>query len=380
MPILSTHKQARYCSAECQRAHWKTGDHKAFCKAMKAVGSLLAATGKDVAAAAAVRGSVEGGACIICFEKDPQPLQSGCGCRGDAGLAHIGCRATDAEHAVRSRRSNCEIAWGFCRTCGQQFTGTMLLGLALKRWCHAQRLPKEDRERVDAAKRLGDALITVHKLTEAEVVFRCTVAMAKRACGDDDAVVFGASLSLSTVLLGLEKHAESEAINKHCYAECLRLFGADHSTTIAFAASLAVTLTARGAHKGAHAIYQANLASQKRVLSNESGVVLTSVIEVANALFNMRKLDEAEALYMEYLPIARRVLGPEHTVTLTLTSDRAMCAVKSGRLAEGEALLAETLASYKRVLGIEHPYTLLVEKNLADVRRSIARSKKNKKK
>ena len=29
-----------------------------------------------------------GESCIICLDSDPPPIQSGCGCRGDAGLAH----------------------------------------------------------------------------------------------------------------------------------------------------------------------------------------------------------------------------------------------------------------------------------------------------
>ena len=31
------------------------------------------------------------GACIICLDTSPPPIQSGCACRGDSGLAHIAC-------------------------------------------------------------------------------------------------------------------------------------------------------------------------------------------------------------------------------------------------------------------------------------------------
>ena len=30
--------------------------------------------------------------CHICLEASPLPIQSGCACRGAAGLAHVGCR------------------------------------------------------------------------------------------------------------------------------------------------------------------------------------------------------------------------------------------------------------------------------------------------
>ena len=29
--------------------------------------------------------------CIVCLDSDPPPIQSGCACRSDTGLAHVGC-------------------------------------------------------------------------------------------------------------------------------------------------------------------------------------------------------------------------------------------------------------------------------------------------
>ena len=41
-------------------------------------------------------------ACIICLDAEPEPIQSGCACRGDAGLAHVKCRAEAATHRQQS--------------------------------------------------------------------------------------------------------------------------------------------------------------------------------------------------------------------------------------------------------------------------------------
>jgi hypothetical protein len=35
--------------------------------------------------------SVEVGCCIICLDSDRPPIQSGCACRSDTGLAHLDC-------------------------------------------------------------------------------------------------------------------------------------------------------------------------------------------------------------------------------------------------------------------------------------------------
>jgi hypothetical protein len=130
--------------------HWKEGDHKKQCKALRAaLGSVAAAVGASSSrtptpsaptstntatrsAASASRstptsagaGVSEGGACIICLESDPPPIQSGCACRGDAGLAHVECRAEEAAHRVAS--SDTTEGWCLCGTCGQRF-----------HWCHA---------------------------------------------------------------------------------------------------------------------------------------------------------------------------------------------------------------------------------------------------
>ena len=44
-------------------------------------------------------------ACIICLDSDPPPIQSGCACRSDTGLAHVGCLIEKAV-AQRPHRGN----------------------------------------------------------------------------------------------------------------------------------------------------------------------------------------------------------------------------------------------------------------------------------
>lgn len=53
---------ARYCSKECQLAHWKKEAHKPVCKALKAAAAAVAAAGGDTEAAADSGASGAGGA------------------------------------------------------------------------------------------------------------------------------------------------------------------------------------------------------------------------------------------------------------------------------------------------------------------------------
>jgi hypothetical protein len=85
-------KAVFYCGVECQRIHWKKNGHKVACKKTQArvaaamasaAGGAPAQRGRESAKAASV--------CTICLDVgDPPPIQSGCACRGDAGLAHVG--------------------------------------------------------------------------------------------------------------------------------------------------------------------------------------------------------------------------------------------------------------------------------------------------
>ena len=50
------------------------------------------------------------GACYICYESQPPPIQSGCACRDEAGFVHIECMV---QVAVSQHRGN--IAWFFFR-------------------------------------------------------------------------------------------------------------------------------------------------------------------------------------------------------------------------------------------------------------------------
>ena len=44
----------------------------------------------------------EDGSCIFCLESSEGVIESGCACRGDAGLAHVQCRILAAEHKQKS--------------------------------------------------------------------------------------------------------------------------------------------------------------------------------------------------------------------------------------------------------------------------------------
>ena len=140
------------------------------------------------------------GACIICYETRPPPIQSGCGCRHDGGLAHVGCLAQVATSQAAHRGS---IAWRQCQTCKQDFTGAMQIGLAEERWSRVRDQAEASAERLDAA---------------------CVLANS---------------------LLAQAKYAEAEQFQRELHAVEMRVLGAEHPDTLATAGNLAESLRPR---------------------------------------------------------------------------------------------------------------------------------------
>jgi Tfp pilus assembly protein PilF len=345
--------QVWYCSIECQKTHWKEGGHKKQCKALQGTATSqapgaaagadattsstrAAASGPCTVAATAKKRSVatscptavakasaaDGGACIICLDSEPPPIQSGCACRGDAGLAHIECRAEAAAHRM-ANRNTCD-GWWECATCGQSFTAAMTFGLAKAWWSSAQRLPEEYSVRLSAANNLADAL-----------------------------------------LYGQGNYASAETIYRELLAVRHRVQGPDHPYTLATVMNLANALLSQGKHAEAETMFRETLEIQQRVLGPEHPNTMNTVMNLVNALFSQGNYASAETMYRELLAVRHRVQGPDHPYTLATATNLASALLSQGKHAEADTTYREVLAIQQRVLGPEHPSSLMTANNLA---------------
>ena len=122
------------------------------------------------------------GACFVCLEASPPPIQMGCACRGDAGLAHIGCLIQAA--ASRAAHGSSK-GWWECPTCKQQFTGAMQHGLAEGRWLLVRDQPAESKDRLEAASILAVSLRGQGKYAEAERMQRELLDVRRRVLGPE---------------------------------------------------------------------------------------------------------------------------------------------------------------------------------------------------
>ena len=292
-------KRALYCDRTCQKRHWSRGGHKEAC--------------------------VEPPCCTICLGggDDPVPIQRGCACRGDAGLAHVACLA----EAAARQQTGFHDGWETCPTCGQKYTGAMALGLARRAMSKMRTRRRGDTHRLAAANNLGEVLRSVGMFAEAASVLTDVLAVAKRVCGKE------------------------------------------HRNTITAAANLANTYDAQG--KGAGGEGKAEelkvwvLETSRRVFGKEHVATLAATTNLANTYRDQGRLAEAEELLAKALEVRLRVCGAEHTDTLAATANLAATYRDQGKLDEAAALLKKALATSRRVLGARHPDTRRAASNLA---------------
>ncbi len=121
------------------------------------------------------------GVCIICLDSDPPPIQSGCACRSDGGLAH----ARFIAKAVSQQPHRGNEVWWECQTCGQDFTGVIRTGLGEAWWSRVCDEAEESDERLAAAGNLAGCREGQGKHVEAERILRDVLGVERRVLGDE---------------------------------------------------------------------------------------------------------------------------------------------------------------------------------------------------
>jgi hypothetical protein len=184
--------------------------------------------------------AADGGACIICLDTSPPPIQSGCACRGDSGLAHIAC-LVQAAASQQARRGN--GVWRECQTCKQRYTGAMWAGLAEAWRSRVAGQAAESTERIAAENNLAKSLMHQGKGAEAEPMFRRLHEVMMRALGAEHPHTLTSANNLATSLSRQGKYADAERIQREVHAVEKRVLGAEHPDTLGSASNLASSLS-----------------------------------------------------------------------------------------------------------------------------------------
>jgi tetratricopeptide (TPR) repeat protein len=306
--------------------------------------------------------------CGICLDSDPPPIQRGCACRGEAGLAHIDCMV---KYANATEDLDSGAAWMACGTCKQLFTGKMRQALGLHFWQSVKGLPPGHEKRQTATLAYARCHVEEGRFEVAENLARELLATGN----DDKRMFFAAHSTLSQALLSQGKLAEAEKGFREARSAA---GGSQDATSRHFAAQatgdLATVLGKQGKHVDAEKEARSCVDQLRRLYGNEHSTTLAFIGSLANHLMNQDKLDEAEALYREVHEAQTKVLGKEHPFTLNGATNLGRALFERKKYAEAEVLDRNALAAAKK-LGEDVPLTLSISAHLASTLGALGKHK-----
>ena len=278
----------------------------------------------------------EEGVCVICLESDPRPIQSGCACRSDAGLAHVACRVRVAE----STNGGINIHWARCSTCKQSFTGSMLSGLSVALSASAPRSGYAEALEVEVHLANCD-------YQAAEKTARKLHDMLRKEFGDEDEITLASASAVGVVLSKIGKHADAAQIQR-AVLDALKRAGIESETTITAMGDLANALSEQGSHSAARRLRNDAIAISTRTLGAEHVTTLTLRRSCAWQLSLRGDHIDAADETRKVLAVHKRLLGEEHPLTMTTKSQLASCLFSYRRCSEAIQLEREVLAVYQR--------------------------------
>ena len=389
-----------YCSEECRRAHWASA-HKRSCESLR---YAHRARPPNVTAPGIGR---------------QRPIQMGCACRGERGLAHVSCMteraattasttaSTTAASLQETMRTVAWSPWTTCQVCGDDFMGEMRLSLA-RAWDErtSDRQPDDD-ERVAALTNLGNALTHAAKFDDSIAVLqplRETLAhddprwirimtdigrniMRKRQDAKaeehfrrllDDchrASYFESyrveiqeiMTALVASLLLQDKHAEAEIIQKDLLDMIIRTLGPEHPSTFEAAITLSFCMYSQdGVDKKAQAmcILQESLRYQLIVQGSEHPGTLQTRHLQSIVLFQQGNFEESVRVAEDVLEKMLRVLGESHPDTMWLMSELSTTLLRVGQHERAVQMKRRCLELRRRILGRDHSKTLKTSNEL----------------
>ncbi len=226
-----------------------------------------------------------------------------------------------------------------------------------------------DKERIEAKTELGDLLLHLKRLEEAEPLIVEALQEACSALGPGDPVALTALQHLSKLCAANGQQDQAVALTRSWLRETSLAFGPKHQRTLSAMNDLAILLKSQGMSAEAERLLRDCLRLEYEVHGRDHPHALITLANLASVLEGRGALDEAQSLFQQCLDAQCRVMGADDPRTLKTTVDLSNLLRSRGRLDESAALLAGCLESQRRALGADHADTLKTAATLEKVRK-----------
>ncbi len=341
--------KTRYCSRECQKQHWKKGDHKTLCPLIKRGGGAEqyhADKKYKEAVAVAVEDcatDTKNQTCYICMEGAErrhtanEGLVRMCACRGTSGFAHLSCLVRQAQILVEEHEeknlgpeqmSERWARWYSCGLCEQRYHSAVWCAMGWACWKTYLGRPETDQVRCSAIHNLSNGLQHARKWEDALEVTKALSAIHERI-GAPKTVYLANLGSMALILDDLRRPDEAIKLYEDIYAQKLSLFESSDIEVIITAYNLSRALGHSGRYREQKRLMNSTIPKARKSLGDDHELTLSCRQNYAASLLyaeNMSPasqcdLREATKILEDVQKRCRRVLGANHRVTLAVQGD-----------------------------------------------------------
>jgi len=213
----------------------------------------------------------------------------------------------------------------------------------------------------------GMALRRLARNTEAEPLYRRSLALTEQLYGPEHAKVAIRLNNLAQLLQDTNRMAEAEPLMRRALAIDEQSFGADHPKIAIRLNNLAQLLQATNRLAEAEPLMRRALAIDEQSFDAEHPDVAIDLNNLALLLQATNRMTEAEPLMRRALAIDEQSFGADHPKIAIRLNNLAQLLKATNRLAEAEPLMRRALAIDEQSFGAEHPDVAIGLNNLASL-------------
>lgn len=206
---------------------------------------------------------------------------------------------------------------------------------------------------------LGNALLDVDQLDEAEPVLRDAYARAGATLGAEHEETLQIARSLGEALQKLGKHDEAQTLLKHVIATRRSQDGLNQAALFAALSSLAASYSANGQEQAASALASEIHAAAVDVFPRTHPARLAALNNFANVLMDEQRHEEAAAQFAELIDAVGEALPAEHWQQGLARYGYARALIELNRLDDAIAPLKQAFEILRNALGPTHYFTEL---------------------